>query len=120
MTSTTLNNKEPQNTKRTTQQNDYIKLISSDGFEFQISKPVAVESPFIKDILSSPATFIENKHNEIHLREINAVILEKAIQYLYYKNKYNESNDDDDDIPHFIIEPEIAVELLMASNFLGI
>jgi hypothetical protein len=38
----------------TIQQNDYIKLISSDGFEFQISKPVAVESPFIKDILSSP------------------------------------------------------------------
>jgi hypothetical protein len=54
------------------------------------------------------------------LREINAVILEKAIQYLYYKNKYNQRGDDDDDIPQFIIEPEIAVELLMASNFLGI
>lgn len=41
--------------------------------------------------------------------------MEKVIQYFYYKLKYTNSTTE---IPEFVIEPEIALELLMAANFL--
>ena len=40
---------------------------------------------------------------------------QKVIQYLHYKVKYANSTQR---IPEFPIEPEMALELLMASNFL--
>jgi hypothetical protein len=49
------------------------------------------------------------------LRDIPTRILEKVIQYFYYKVKYSNSTAQ---IPEFPIEPEIALELLMAANFL--
>jgi len=38
-----------------------------------------------------------------------------VIQYLHYKVRYSESTTK---IPEFKIEPEIALELLVASNYL--
>jgi len=52
---------------------------------------------------------------EINFREISTPILEKVIQYFYYKLRYTNSTTE---IPEFPIEPEIALELLMAANFL--
>jgi hypothetical protein len=40
---------------------------------------------------------------------------EKVIQYFYYKVRYSSATAE---IPDFPIEPEIALELLMAANFL--
>lgn len=53
--------------------------------------------------------------NEIHFRDIKAVILEKVCKYLYYKAKYTDAAGE---IPEFKIEPEIALELLMAADFM--
>ena len=44
-------------------------------------------------------------------------VLEKVIQYCYYKLKYTNSTQP---IPEFAIEPEVALELLMAANFLDV
>lgn len=52
---------------------------------------------------------------EIKFSEISTPILEKVIQYFYFKLKYNNATMD---IPDFPIEPEIALDLLMAANFL--
>ena len=52
---------------------------------------------------------------EINFREISTPILEKVIQYFYYKLRYTNSTTE---IPEFPIEPEVALELLMAANFL--
>ena len=52
---------------------------------------------------------------EIKFPEISTPILEKVIQYFYYKLRYTNSQVR---IPEFNIEPEMALELLMASNFL--
>lgn len=60
-------------------------------------------------------TFTEQQLGEINFREISTPILEKVIQYFYYKLKYTNSTTE---IPEFPIEPEIALELLMAANFL--
>lgn len=60
-------------------------------------------------------TFTEQQSGEISFREISTPILEKVIQYFYYKVRYTNSTAE---IPEFPIEPEIALELLMAANFL--
>ncbi len=60
-------------------------------------------------------TFTEQQSGEICFREISTPILEKVIQYFYYKVKYTNSTSE---IPEFPIDPEIALELLMAANFL--
>ncbi|CAG8561759.1 6441_t:CDS:2 [Ambispora gerdemannii] len=94
---------------------EYVKLISSDGFEFIIARQAALCSGTIKNMLSSPGQFQESEKNEINFRDIKAVILEKVCQYLYYKVKYTDSTND---IPNFDIDPQMGLELLMAADFL--
>jgi len=59
--------------------------------------------------------FIESR-GEMSFPEISAPILEKVIQYFYYKKRY--ANSSTSTVPEFQIEPEYALELLMASNYL--
>jgi hypothetical protein len=89
-----------------------IKLKSAEGHEFFVDRRCAMVSGTIKQMLSSQ--FAENR-GEINFPEIPAVILEKLIQYLYYKVRYTNSSQR---IPEFQIEPEIAMELLIAAGYL--
>lgn len=59
--------------------------------------------------------FAENETNEVNFREIPSHILMKVCQYFTYKVKYTNSTTE---IPEFPIDPEVALELLMAANFL--
>ena len=52
---------------------------------------------------------------EIRFPEISTAVLEKVLQYMYYKVRYTNSKTP---IPEFRIEPEVALELLMAANYL--
>ncbi|RIA99492.1 BTB/POZ protein [Glomus cerebriforme] len=88
---------------------EYVKLISSDGFEFYIERNAVLVSGTIKNMLSSPRQFMESEQNEVHFRDITVVILEKVCQYLYYKVRYTGSQVE---IPQFQIEPNLALELL--------
>ncbi|KAI8832038.1 BTB/POZ protein [Chytridium lagenaria] len=92
-----------------------VKLISADGFEFIMDRKCAMASGTIKNMLSSPGQFTESVQNEITFRDIKAVILEKVCKYLYYKVKYTNTTQE---IPDFKIETELALELLMAADFL--
>lgn len=94
---------------------EYVTLISADGHEFKCPKKAALVSGTIKSMLSGPAEFAETETGEINFREISTPILEKVIEYFHYKLKYTNSTAE---IPQFPIEPEIALELLMAANFL--
>lgn len=89
-----------------------IKLISAEGHEFFVDRRCALCSNTIKTMLQSQ--FAESR-GEVRFPEIPGVILEKVIQYLYYKVRYANSSQR---IPTFEIAPEIALELLMASNYL--
>ncbi|RHZ68239.1 hypothetical protein Glove_296g36 [Diversispora epigaea] len=93
---------------------DYVKLISSDGFEFIILRNAAIISGTIRNMLSS-GQFIESKLNQIHFRDINAVLLEKVCQYLYYKHRYTNSTTE---IPPHNIDPALALELVVVADFL--
>ncbi|VDM40314.1 unnamed protein product [Toxocara canis] len=93
----------------------YVKLISSDGHEFIIKKDLALTSGTIKAMLSGPGTYAENESNEVNFREIPSHVLQKVCQYFAYKVRYTNSSTE---IPEFVIAPEVALELLMAANFL--
>lgn len=93
---------------------DPIKLIAADGSEIYIDRRAAMVSGTIKAMLSGPGDFAESR-GEIKFPEISAKILEKTVQYFYYKLKYT---DHPGPLPEFKIEPEYALELLMAANFL--
>ncbi|CAK9293617.1 unnamed protein product [Gordionus sp. m RMFG-2023] len=93
----------------------YVKLISSDGHEFIVKREHALTSGTIKAMLSGPGQFAENETNEVHFREIPSHVLQKVCMYFTYKVRYTNSSTE---IPEFPIAPEIALELLMAANFL--
>merc|ERR1719164_138804 len=91
---------------------DMVKIISAENHEFFVERKCAMVSGTIKAMLSGQ--FAESR-GEIRFPEISTDILEKVIQYFHYKVKYTNSTVR---IPEFQIEPEIALELLMAANFL--
>ncbi|KAI8333722.1 BTB/POZ protein [Chlamydoabsidia padenii] len=96
-------------------QSEYVKLISSDGFEFIIHREAAMRSGTIKNMISGPVQFRESVENEIPFRDIKAVILEIVCRYLYYKWQYEGSTAE---IPEFKIDPEVVLETLMTADFL--
>ena len=91
----------------------FIKLISAEGHEFIVDRNVAIASGTIKIMLES--SFAESRQGEIKFQEISSQVLEKVIHYLYYKVRYGNTNEK---VPVFDIPPDIALELLMASNYL--
>mmetsp|Transcript_1223 Transcript_1223/g.1572 ORF Transcript_1223/g.1572 Transcript_1223/m.1572 type:complete len:107 (-) Transcript_1223:64-384(-) len=90
----------------------YVKLVSAEGAEYWVHRKCANVSGTIKAMLSG--RFAESK-GEITFAEIRSVILEKVIQYMYYKVRYTNSKTK---IPEHDIPPELALEILMAANFL--
>lgn len=90
----------------------YVKIVSAEGHEFVINREIAMSSGTIRAMLEG--SFSE-KSGEINFPEISTQILEKVIQYFYYKMRYTNSHVR---VPEFKIEPEIALELLMAANYL--
>eukprot|EP01105_Mastigella_eilhardi_P006444 TRINITY_DN18011_c0_g1_i1.p2 TRINITY_DN18011_c0_g1~~TRINITY_DN18011_c0_g1_i1.p2 ORF type:complete len:133 (+),score=32.60 TRINITY_DN18011_c0_g1_i1:45-401(+) len=94
-----------------------IRLTSAEGHEFIVHRDCAMVSGTIKSVFSGPGSFNEQAQNKIAFAEISAPVLEKVVQYFYYKLKYTAPGVNQD-IPEFTIEPDIALELLMAANYL--
>ncbi|KAG8198757.1 hypothetical protein JTE90_023519 [Oedothorax gibbosus] len=92
----------------------YVKLISSDGFEFIIKREYVLTSGTIRNMLSCPGQFAENETNFANLR-IPSNVLQKVCEFFAFKVRYVNSCTE---IPDFPIEPEIALDLLLAANFL--
>eukprot|EP00617_Octactis_speculum_P019487 CAMPEP_0185746516 /NCGR_PEP_ID=MMETSP1174-20130828/5100_1 /TAXON_ID=35687 /ORGANISM="Dictyocha speculum, Strain CCMP1381" /LENGTH=104 /DNA_ID=CAMNT_0028421265 /DNA_START=31 /DNA_END=345 /DNA_ORIENTATION=- len=90
----------------------WVTFISKEGHEFIVDRKCAMISGTVKAMLSGG--FMESK-GKISFAEIRGLILEKVIQYMYYKVRYSKGSIAP---PEFEIEPEIALELLMASNYL--
>ncbi|XP_050662756.1 elongin-C-like [Macaca thibetana thibetana] len=93
----------------------YVRLISSDGHEFVVKTERALTSGMIKAMLSGPGQFAENETNEVNFTEIPSHVLSKICTYFMYKVRYTNSSTE---IPEFPVAPEVAIELLLAVNFL--
>ncbi|XP_063088343.1 elongin-C-like [Cavia porcellus] len=92
----------------------YGKLISSDGHEFIVKREHTLTSGTIT-MLSGPGQFAENDTSEVNFRAIPSHVLWKVCIYFTYKVPYTNSSIE---ILEFPFAPEIALELLMAANFL--
>lgn len=95
---------------------DTVKLISAEGFEFIVDYQAACVSTTIKNMLSSSGSFTETELGEVRFPEISTPVLEKVCQYFYFKLRHQ--NSVTKDIPEFKMPPEMALELLRASNYL--
>jgi len=93
---------------------DWVRMYSREGHEFMLGLTEANRSGTIGAVLKMH-TAMEAKTHTIRFGTIRTHILEKIVQYFYYKMMYTNSNSV---IPDFPIEPEIALEILMASNLL--
>ena len=66
-------------------------------------------------MLEGPGEFVEQVAGEINFRDISGAVLERVVQYFFYKTRYETSAE----VPRFEVEPEYALEMLMAANFLN-
>lgn len=95
------------------EQGKWVKLISAEGHEFIVDRNCAMISGTIKAMLTGG--FMEAKSDSIRFEEIKSAVLEKVIQYMYYKVRWSRGNQTP---PEFEVEPEMALYLLMAANYL--
>lgn len=58
----------------------------------------------------------------MQFEEISSPILEKVIQYFHYKYKYQQLLDNNyilkDELPEFQLEPELALDVIIAADAL--
>mmetsp|Transcript_3606 Transcript_3606/g.6729 ORF Transcript_3606/g.6729 Transcript_3606/m.6729 type:complete len:114 (-) Transcript_3606:194-535(-) len=96
---------------------DFVKLISSEGHEFICAKEVAMASGTIRRMLTGPGIWKENTGPipTIHFETISYNILEKVIQYFYYKKQFDNKKGP---LEKFDIEIDQLIPLLIAANFL--
>ena len=95
----------------------YVTLVSAEGFEYVVDYEAACVSNMIKNLMTSAGGFSELESNKIKFPEISGRCLEKVCQYFYYKLRHTNSKDK---LPQFPLPPEMALELLMAANYLDV
>ena len=93
-----------------------VKLVSEDGFVFIVDEEAARVSATLRGMLDSEGDFLEKQSRTIHLKQISGRALERCCSYFYYKMEH--STTPSRSIPQFEVAPELALELLMASNYL--
>jgi len=70
---------------------------------------------FFFSLPTFPGSFAESKEGSATFPEISTEVLEKIIQYFHYKQRWTNSREP---VPEFPVNPEEALNLLMAANFL--
>ncbi|AQZ14983.1 ELC1 (YPL046C) [Zygosaccharomyces parabailii] len=93
-----------------------VTLISSDNCEFSISREAAMVSPTLKAMLEGP---FKEKNGRIELPGIEGNVLAKTVEYLQYNLRYR-AQSNQEDIPEFEIPTEMALELLLAADYLNV
>eukprot|EP00933_Yihiella_yeosuensis_P074483 TRINITY_DN83435_c0_g1_i1.p1 TRINITY_DN83435_c0_g1~~TRINITY_DN83435_c0_g1_i1.p1 ORF type:complete len:116 (+),score=28.72 TRINITY_DN83435_c0_g1_i1:69-416(+) len=93
-----------------------IKLISADGHEFYLDRLIAYECDTFRKMVEKDG-FKEGMTNEIQLPTITGKLLEKVVEYLYFKYKYTDSKVA---IPEFPLDDEVVLDLLIVANYLNL
>eukprot|EP00929_Paragymnodinium_shiwhaense_P094498 TRINITY_DN5509_c0_g1_i1.p1 TRINITY_DN5509_c0_g1~~TRINITY_DN5509_c0_g1_i1.p1 ORF type:complete len:113 (+),score=25.46 TRINITY_DN5509_c0_g1_i1:80-418(+) len=94
----------------------YLRLISADGHQFYLDRRIAYECDTFKNMVEQEG-WKEGQTNEIKLPTVTGKLLEKVIEYLYYKYKYTDSKVT---IPEFPVDDDIVLDLLLVANYLNL
>ncbi|KIP05739.1 hypothetical protein PHLGIDRAFT_107850 [Phlebiopsis gigantea 11061_1 CR5-6] len=94
---------------------DWIRIVSTDGYSCLVRRKVAMTSGTLRDMLD--AGFAEASANTCRAEE-RGVVVEKLCEYLQYKWTYERASPKED-IPDFSerIPPEVALELVIAADY---
>ena len=102
--------------------NDWVRIESADGFSFLVRRRVAMASGTLRNMLSADSSFKEALANACPINE-RAAVVEKVCEYMSFK-AHHESAPAREEIPvnEFTerIPPEIALELLLAADYLEV
>lgn len=93
-----------------------VKLVSSDNIYYEICESTAIQSQLFRTLLNSNYPFIEGKERTFCL-PIHSKRLDRVIEYLKYKEKYNNKLEE---VPEFPVSGDEAVDLLEISAYLKI
>ncbi|KAJ5313365.1 uncharacterized protein N7443_000249 [Penicillium atrosanguineum] len=118
---------------------DFVTLVSSDGFEFVISRSAACVSGTIRRMLDPASKFSEALTGRCNLETLRYVLTwhfphsstspskqltpnpdavasssKKVCEYFLY----NEKHKDQTNVPDMDVPPELCLELLMAADYL--
>ena len=93
-----------------------ITLIAADGTRLPVSRRTASVSGLLRTLLAQTAS-AEAARGEVSLPEISREALERCIAYMEYKRAHAGARGT---IPNFDIPPEVALELLVAANYLDL
>mmetsp|Transcript_624 Transcript_624/g.985 ORF Transcript_624/g.985 Transcript_624/m.985 type:complete len:108 (+) Transcript_624:59-382(+) len=95
---------------------DWIKITSADGHEFFLDKHVAFECEALKAAYETKRQMGHQGRIELKYEDITGRIMQKVIEYLYYKYKWTDTRQP---MPEFPIDDDICLDLLLTANFLG-
>lgn len=98
---------------------EWVKLVSTDGYEFILPRAAALGSSTLKDMLDMDIGLSEALSNTVNL-EYRAAVLQVVVEYLMFRHQVMNAGPKDD-VPEFLerIPAELSLEVLMASDFLG-
>lgn len=94
-----------------------ITLVSSQNDEILIAREAAMISPTLKAMLESP---LKEASGVIELLNMDTNLLKKVAEYLEYNLQYKSTDEDQEDVPEFEIPTEMALELLLAADYLNV
>mmetsp|Transcript_2567 Transcript_2567/g.5139 ORF Transcript_2567/g.5139 Transcript_2567/m.5139 type:complete len:113 (+) Transcript_2567:94-432(+) len=93
----------------------YVRLVSADGHQFLLDSRVAYGCDTFRTMVEQDH-FREGQTKVVNLPTITGKVLEKVIEYLYYKYKYTDSKVA---IPEFAIDDDIVLDLLSVAHYLN-
>jgi len=107
--------------KNQEQSDDWVKIVSQDGFAFVVKRDVARQSGTLKSMISDDdgGGFAEAMSGVCNIHDYRGAVVEKVVEYMIYKKMYGHASPPEV-VPDFQerIYPEIALELLTAADYL--
>ncbi|KAK7052466.1 POZ domain-containing protein [Favolaschia claudopus] len=98
---------------------DWVKIVSEDGYSFLVQRKVANASETMQDMLDTSGNYSEAVSRTCPVQQ-RGVIVEKLLEYMSFKSYYaNAGPKDDIPVGELMdrIPPEIVLELLLAADY---
>ncbi|KAK7062654.1 elongin C [Paramarasmius palmivorus] len=97
---------------------DWVRIVSNDGFSFLVKRKIAQMSGTIASSLDMSSGYSESETKTYNASNDRGIIVQKLLEYMCFKAHYSNTkrkvplNEFMDRIP-----PEIVLELLLAADY---
>ncbi|KAK7457106.1 elongin C [Stygiomarasmius scandens] len=109
-----------QDTQMEASPEDWIRVVSNDGYSFLVKRRVANMSGTMKSSLDTSSGFSEAETKTYHAQDHRGLIVQKLLEYQAFKAYYsNVGPKEEIPVNEFMerIPPEIVLELLLAADY---